>query len=332
MSTHLGITSTRRTAVLSVVVASTCAVTLSGVVAANSAAAAPRAHTRALNIMLTNDDGVTSQGLIAVRDALCKAGQRVTVVGPGAQQSGSGARISTTGSLKAKRSTFRCGKRTSSTWAVEGSPADTVLFATSVVFKNKLPDLVVSGSNRGNNMSTIVASSGTVGAALTASSLGIPAIAVSSDVAPATVANSEAVTNAGYAATGKYIAKLVSRLQSVSGQTAPLLPSHSYLNVNYPLPITKKGAFAPSKVKRTIVTRLAQQNGPIFSYQPTGGGNYKATVNPCLVSPSTAGCVNQPGTDFAAIASDHVSLTYLTIQASATAPNKLYKAFTGLPG
>jgi 5'-nucleotidase len=87
--------------------------------AASAGAAGPT------RVLLTNDDGSTAPGLVAVRDALCRAGYKVTVVAPAANQSGSGGRITGGGSLAVTRSTFTCGSRTAQSWAVVGSPADT---------------------------------------------------------------------------------------------------------------------------------------------------------------------------------------------------------------
>jgi 5'-nucleotidase len=128
-------------------------------------------------ILLTNDDGIGSPGLWAAAASLSDLGF-VTVTAPREQSSGMGRSLPSTsdGIIEEKR--VQVNGREWSVFSVGGSPAQAVLHAVYEVMKRK-PDLVVSGINYGENVASGITISGTVGAAMEAASLGIPAIAVS---------------------------------------------------------------------------------------------------------------------------------------------------------
>lgn len=123
-------------------------------------------------ILLTNDDGIDSVGIGALREALSGVGD-VTVVAPADNRSGVGMSRSWTwssGSLAVEDHDRG--------YAVQGTPADCVAVADTVLDVDF--DLVVSGANDGPNIGAhILGRSGTVGAAMEAALLGYPAIAVS---------------------------------------------------------------------------------------------------------------------------------------------------------
>lgn len=128
-------------------------------------------------ILLTNDDGIRSPGLWAAAASLSNLGF-VTVTAPRDQSSGMGRSLPSTsdGIIEEKR--VEVNGREWSVFSVGGSPAQAVLHAVYEVMKRK-PDLVVSGINYGENVASGITISGTVGAAMEAASLGIPAMAVS---------------------------------------------------------------------------------------------------------------------------------------------------------
>jgi 5'-nucleotidase len=133
-------------------------------------------------ILLTNDDGILSPGLWAAAASLSKLGF-VTVTAPREQSSGAGRSMpnSSDGIIQEQR--VQVNNQEWSVFAVGGSPAQTVLHGVYEVMKRK-PDLVVSGINYGENVGSGITISGTVGAALEAASLGIPAMAVSVEAHP----------------------------------------------------------------------------------------------------------------------------------------------------
>lgn len=133
------------------------------------------------HILLVNDDGINSPGLWAAAEALAPLGY-VTVAAPRSQWSGAGRSLpgSTDGVIKSQ--TLNVNGKEWTVYGVGGSPAQTVIHAIQELCPRK-PDLVVSGINYGENCGSGATSSGTVGAALEASSYGIPAMAISLEVA-----------------------------------------------------------------------------------------------------------------------------------------------------
>jgi 5'-nucleotidase len=128
---------------------------------------------RRRRILVVNDDGADSHGIIALSETLRALGD-VTVVAPDGDRSGSSHAISTRHAVSA---TERPG-RAVPTFACSGTPADCVVLGVNELC-NGHPDLVVSGINRGANMADDINYSGTVAAAVEAVVVGIPAIAVS---------------------------------------------------------------------------------------------------------------------------------------------------------
>ena len=128
-------------------------------------------------ILLTNDDGINSPGLHAAAEALAAIAW-VTVVAPREQWSGAGRSmpITSDGIIHIHQKSIKGGHW--DMYAVNGAPAQTVQHGLLEILP-RLPDLVVSGINYGENVGTGVTISGTVGAALEAASFNVPALAVS---------------------------------------------------------------------------------------------------------------------------------------------------------
>ncbi len=127
-------------------------------------------------ILITNDDGIEARGLWAAVEAALPLGE-VVVVAPDRQWSGAGRSMprEVTGALH--RADRQLNGRTVVAYAVDGAPAQVVIHA--LVELGYRPDLVIAGINNGENLSTEVTVSGTVGAALEAATHGVPALAVS---------------------------------------------------------------------------------------------------------------------------------------------------------
>jgi 5'-nucleotidase len=124
-------------------------------------------------VLLSNDDGIASGGLHAMRDALRRRFE-VVVIAPETEQSAASHALSLHRPLRLRRAE-------DGVFALDGTPADCVYVAlhggTRVVARR--PDLVVSGINRGLNLGQDVFYSGTVAAAREGALRGIPALAVS---------------------------------------------------------------------------------------------------------------------------------------------------------
>jgi len=125
---------------------------------------------RAVTILLTNDDGVQSDGLRALGAALAHLGD-VTVVAPLQEASAIGHALTL-------RRPLRCETMGERIYGVDGTPTDCVNIAVTTVLR-RLPDLIVSGINKGWNLGDDVTYSGTVSGALEGALLGVPSLAVS---------------------------------------------------------------------------------------------------------------------------------------------------------
>ena len=133
-------------------------------------------------VLVTNDDGFDAPGIDAVVQALQAfegAPIEITVVAPATPQSGQGGN-ETGGPLTATDATTASGFPAK---AVAGFPADAMIWALDQGGIDFVPDLVISGSNSGQNLGPVVDASGTVGAARAAARRNVPAIAVSAGLA-----------------------------------------------------------------------------------------------------------------------------------------------------
>lgn len=127
--------------------------------------------------LLSNDDGIQSRGLEALRDALVGQGFQVVVVAPSSEQSAASHALTLHRPL-------RLEQRSETAWAVDGTPADCVYVALHGIGRilPREPDVVASGLNFGPNLGQDVFYSGTVAAAREGALRGIPSIAASAHV------------------------------------------------------------------------------------------------------------------------------------------------------
>lgn len=134
-------------------------------------------------VLVTNDDGITSPGLAAAVEAVLPLGD-VLVAAPARQQTSMGRafpRLPGGGVITATK--VQAGGTDVPAWAIDASPAATVCHAVLELAPRR-PVLCVSGVNYGENVGTTLTASGTVGAALQADALGIPAVAISLECPP----------------------------------------------------------------------------------------------------------------------------------------------------
>jgi 5'-nucleotidase len=124
----------------------------------------------AMKILVTNDDGIHSEGLHALADALKAVGD-VVVVAPDREQS------SVAHALTMHRP-LRVERIRENTYAVDGTPVDCVLLGAHLLQPER-PVMIASGINKGENMGEDVLYSGTVSAALEGTIMGIPSFAIS---------------------------------------------------------------------------------------------------------------------------------------------------------
>jgi 5'/3'-nucleotidase len=241
-----------------------------------------------MHILVTNDDGVSSPGLLALRQALEPLGQ-VSVIAPDRNRSAIARGITIHTSLWVEEVRLADG---SPAYATDGTPVDCVRFAVLGLLGDT-PDLIVSGINLGLNLGDDVTYSGTVAAALEGVLLGWPAIAVSQEpVGP------EIDLQGGREYDFTAVAAFVSRL--VPLVCAEEFPRKVLLSVNAP-------GRPPAEVRGARVTRLGRRiyqdrlelearEGARRLYRIYGDG---ASHHP------------EEGTDFEAVENGEISVTPL---------------------
>ena len=235
-----------------------------------------------MRILVTNDDGVRSQGLWALAESLKEIGD-VSVVAPDRDQSGIGTALTLLNVLRADEidSPVAGVKATS----VQGTPGDCVTLAISELFAEPF-DVVVSGINNGSNLGLDVLSSGTVGGALQGHIRHIPSFAIS--VASLRNVQLEAASIAARA--------LARALATSSGSSPP------FLNVNLP-------NVRPEDIQRVEITRL----GPRAYLETVERGNDGRRTHYWVKHNVFAADDPEEGTDIWAVANRRVSITPLRL-------------------
>jgi 5'-nucleotidase len=228
-----------------------------------------------MRILVSNDDGVHAPGLHYLAEALAVIAA-VTVVAPDRNRSGASNSLTLDAPLHTKI-------LPNGYISVTGTPTDCVHIAITGLLTT-MPDMVVTGINEGANLSDDVLYSGTVAAAMEGRFLGLPAMAIS-------LAGSKACH---YATAAFVAAKLVTQL------ILHPLPADTLLNVNVPdVPLAELRGL---KVTRLGTRHIAEPT--IATFDPRGNKIY------WIGQPGAAADAG-PGTDFAAVNSNYVSLTPL---------------------
>jgi len=227
-------------------------------------------------IMLTNDDGISSPGLTALAESLCRLG-RVVIVAPDRNCSAIGHAMTLASPLRAE-------EIRPDVFAVDGTPTDCVNLGIHGLLKEP-PDLVVSGINCGGNLGDDITYSGTVCAALEATLMGVPAFAISLDCQ---CFNTDSLKNSA-----DFARKLAFQI-SQNG-----LPDDTFLNVNVPMGEVSGALFTRQGRRRygDVVIRKEDPRGR--SYYWIGGGDL--------------GFEDIPGSDCNAIHAGMISVTPIHI-------------------
>ena len=126
-----------------------------------------------MRILLTNDDGIHAPGLKVLEEIASELSDDIWVVAPSEEQSGAGHSLTLTRPVRLRKH----GERR---FSVSGTPTDSVMMGLSQVLgRDRRPDLILSGVNRGANLGDDVTYSGTVSAAVEGALAGIRSIALS---------------------------------------------------------------------------------------------------------------------------------------------------------
>ncbi|MDQ6786470.1 MAG: 5'/3'-nucleotidase SurE [Acidobacteriota bacterium] len=223
-------------------------------------------------ILITNDDGIHSEGIEALENALREIGE-VFVVAPESEMSGASHSLTLSRPLRIRQIDERH-------WTVDGTPTDCVTIALNQILPAEhRPNLCASGINHGANLGDDATYSGTVAGALESTILGVPGLAFS------LVAN----RNYDFTESAKIACQLVAKAIRDG------IPSDTLLNVNIPRGISKG----------IRVTKQGFKNArPVISehIDPRGKPYY-------WIGEDRQGFHAEGGTDFEAIDEGYVSVT-----------------------
>ncbi len=194
----------------------------------------------AKQILVTNDDGVLSEGLLALAQSLAGLGD-VHVVAPSTEASAIGHALTL-------RRPLRLERVAPHRFAVDGTPTDCVNIGIAQVLK-AMPDLVVSGINKGWNLGDDVTYSGTVAGAMEGALLGIPSLAVSLHNPR------ERAGDLDFTQAARVACEIATHILRDG------LPTRTFLNVNVPS-VAAKGIKVTVQASRNHVTSIGERSDP----------------------------------------------------------------------
>jgi len=164
-------------------------------------------------ILISNDDGIHAPGLAVLEKVARSLSDDVWVVAPDTEQSAASHSLTL-------RSPLRISRISDRRFAVSGTPTDAVLLAVTHILKDRKPQLVLSGINRGGNLGEDVTYSGTVAAAMEGTLFDVPSIAFSQICSPGHPVK--------WATAEHHLPALIRSLTGLA------LPSNTFINVNFP--------------------------------------------------------------------------------------------------
>ena len=249
---------------------------------------------QALNVLLCNDDGFTAANVRALQQRLKAAGHDVVVSAPVDNQSGRGGYMAFLSPIRPIAASYvdpytgasvvpralrshpgllgaagvGVDPSDASVAYVNGTPVMACLYGIDVLAPSRfgrVPDLVISGPNEGNNLGHINPSSGTVNNTYYAINRQLPAIGISDADTVQTEFGSLTAGSRAYEV-ADLVVSLVGRLEKAAGAGKPLLPKGLGLNVNIPAFAAGSGASLPLRMTRM---GTATAYGPAF-YQDLG--------------------------------------------------------------
>jgi len=234
-------------------------------------------------VLLVNDDGYHSEGVLTMRKVLIQNGFDVTTVTPDRNMSGSSHSLTFTRPLKI----VQLDRYENFYYIVDGTPADCVHLGYHVILEGKKPDILVSGINTGPNLGNDIFYSGTVGAAREGTLLGIPSVAISP--ASSRNPNYEDIAHIGL----KIIKKVLSKG----------LPEKTFLNITVPnIPGEKiKGFMLTKQGRGAYKEEIKKYISPSKEVYWWIGGE-ETLEEEC-----------EPGSDYTAVKNGFVSITPLRL-------------------
>lgn len=171
-----------------------------------------------MKILISNDDGILSNGIRALIEALSHDND-VYVVAPDRERSAAGHSLTLHTPLRVEEVDPKYGAKRC--WMTTGTPSDCVKIAVNAILSNdELPDLVISGINHGPNLGGDILYSGTVSCAMEGALLGLPSIAVS--------LASLRTEYEDFKLTAGFVANFIKKLANYT------IPPKTVLNINVP--------------------------------------------------------------------------------------------------
>lgn len=239
-----------------------------------------------MRILCTNDDGIHAPGLKAVEEIARALSDDVWIVAPELDQSGVSHSLSLNDPLRLRE----VGPRH---FAVRGTPTDCVIMGARHILGDKMPDVVLSGVNRGRNVAEDVVYSGTIAGALEGTILGLPSFALSQEFSV------ETRTKPLWETALKYGPDILRKVMKEG------VPKNTVININFP-------ACTPEQVRGVRVTRQGKRNLGFLKVDQRHDGR----GNPYFwIGFERAAMMDKPaeGTDLAALAANCISVTPLRL-------------------
>lgn len=239
-----------------------------------------------MRVLCTNDDGIHAQGLKIVEQIARDLSDDVWVVAPELDQSGVSHSLSLNDPLRLRE----VGPRH---FAVRGTPTDCVIMGARHILGDKMPDLVLSGVNKGRNVAEDVVYSGTIAGALEGTILGLPSFALSQEF------TLESREKPLWDTALQFGPPILSKVINAG------VPKNTVINVNFP-------ACAPGEVAGVRVTRQGKRNLGFLKVDQRRDGR----GNPYFwIGFERLAKIDVPegGTDLWALASRYVSVTPLRL-------------------
>ena len=239
-----------------------------------------------MRILITNDDGIHAPGLTVCEEIARVLSDDVWIVAPESDQSGVSHSLSLNDPLRLRE----VGPRH---FAVRGTPTDCVIMGARHILGDTMPDIVLSGVNKGRNVAEDVVYSGTIAGALEGTILGLPSFALSQEFSIAT--RERPLWDTAL----KFGPAIIRKVMDAG------IPKNTVINVNFP-------ACAPDEVVGIRVTRQGKRNLGFLRIDERRDGR----GNPYFwIGFERAAMMDTPaeGTDLAALAARYVSVTPLRL-------------------
>jgi 5'-nucleotidase len=242
-------------------------------------------------ILVTNDDGIFSEGIERLAAALSEVGDVFTVA-PDQERSAAGHALTLDTPLRAKE----IGEKR---WSVNGTPTDCVNWGVLHLLRDRRPALLFSGINLGLNLGDDVTYSGTVSAAFEGALLGIPSVAVSQEIEPGFT----------FDAASRFAARLARKLLDQP------LPPKTLININIPagkVRGVRVGRLGTRRYGETVIEKTDPRGRPYYwigSTLPVGE--------------------LEEGTDISSVAEKFISMTPVHLDLTAYQSMELLQSIAG---